>query len=157
MKPQLVVALSVLVFLVVTNAGCANQRLAAQCRWVGDDGLVRYSGCTTPITGEYIVSLGMDTEANIITDIYGRYGIKSVKEVTTTLQGKQHVRLFLVAITEDPGHRKMYELASKATGLIRPYVNVTPNYGHYVHQPADELVNCVVGGERRWTQRSKCD
>jgi len=114
-------------------AGCAQQRLAAQCRWVtsGDD-LVRYGGCGPAIYGEYIVSLGMDTEVNIITEIYGRYGIKYIKEVQTTLQGKQYVRLYWVALTDDPGFQKMFELASKATGWTHPYVNVTPNY---MHQP----------------------
>ncbi|SRR6266849_4172228 len=116
--------------LAILLAGCAERRLAARCQWVGDDGLVQYSGCKTAVKGEYIVSLGMDTEVNIISEIYGRYGIKYIKEVKTTLQGKQHVRLFLVVLTDDPGHQKMFELASKATGLVRPYVNVTPNYMH---------------------------
>lgn len=115
--------------LAILLAGCANARLAAQCRRV-DSGFVYYQGCTSPKPGEYIVSLGLDTDFSIISEIYGRYGIKYVKAVQTPTQGKENVRLFLVALTDDPGHQKMYELASKATGLFRPYVNVTPNYMH---------------------------
>lgn len=158
MKSMSLMLLSALVVLVVASAGCAQHRIASYCRYVDDEGLARYaSPCTSRKTGEYIVSLGSDTEPRILNDIYGRYQIQTITEVKAPAEyGKQHVRRFLLVLSKDPGPEKMQEIAANATGFIRPYVNITPNR----EKPADgaeEAVNCVVAGERRWTQRSKCD
>lgn len=150
---------SALVILVVTSGGCAQRRIASYCKYVDDEGLARYaSPCTPRRTGEYIVSLGSDTEPKILNDIYGRNEIKTVKEVKAPEEyGKQYVRQFLLVISKDPGHEKMYEIAADATGLFRPYVNITPNRENPGHETIDYFVNCVSGGERRWTNESKCD
>ena len=157
MNSRVVVALSALVFMVVA-AGCAQRRIASYCRYVDEESVARYANpCTPRKAGEYIVSLGTNTEPGILKDIYRRYEVQTIEEVKVPAEcGKQHVRRFLLVIGKDPGPEKMYEIAADATGLFGPYVNITPNRA----KPAgnvEDTINCVAAGERRWTQRSKCD
>ena len=129
MKPRLAIALCALGILVVSSAGCATRKIASQCRYVDDDGLVRYSEfCSPRKPGEYIVSLGLSTDTKIINEIYGRFAIQTIREVKAPPEyGKQYVRRFLIVITEDPGSEAIFEIAANANGWIRPYVNITPN------------------------------
>ena len=129
MKPRFSIVLCALAILVASSAGCATRKIASQCRYVDDVGFARYSEyCLPRKPGEYIVSLGLDTKTKIINEIYGRFAIQTMREVKVPPEyGKQHVRRFLVVITDDPGPEKMFEIAADVTGWIRPYVNITPN------------------------------
>ena len=135
MKPRVAIARCALVILVASSAGCAERMLSSQYRYVDDDGFARYSGLFLPRKpGEYIVSLGLDTETKIINEIYGRFVIQTMREVKAPPdEGKQYVRRFLVVIADDPGPEEMFAIAANATGWIRPYVNVTPNRIKPIH------------------------
>lgn len=47
------------------------------------------------VPGEYLVTLAAPARVQAITDLYGRFGIKSLKEIAPNV--------FLMALTEDPG------------------------------------------------------
>ena len=126
--------------LAILLAGCSTQRFAAQCRWVGDDGLVGYRGCTTGKPGEYIVGLGANTDVNIINELYGIFGIRSIKQLRepplyySLLGQKKMVEptpIFLLTITNDPGPQRMFDIGYDYGQLFgRAWVYVTPNYNH---------------------------
>jgi hypothetical protein len=56
----------------------------------------------TRAPGEYLVTLIPGAESKVIADLYGRFGIKDMKDLGSNL--------FLVTLTEDPGPAKMEEL-----------------------------------------------
>ncbi|OGW35525.1 MAG: hypothetical protein A2X58_00765 [Nitrospirae bacterium GWC2_56_14] len=56
----------------------------------------------TRAPGEYLVTLVPGAESKVIADLYGRFGIKDMKDLGSNL--------FLVTLTEDPGPAKMEEL-----------------------------------------------
>jgi hypothetical protein len=47
------------------------------------------------VPGEYLVTVATPARVQAITDLYGRFGIKSLKEIAPNV--------FLMALTEDPG------------------------------------------------------
>lgn len=70
----------------------------------------------TRVPGEYLVTLAADANKKAIADLYGRFGIKSVKDLGNNL--------FLVTLTEDPGPEVMEKLRGKNTFIKA----VQPNY-----------------------------
>jgi hypothetical protein len=121
----------------VLLAGCSTQRFANQCRLAGDDGFVWYRWCKSVIPGEYIVSLGEKHDVNVINELFGQFGIKSIKELReaspSCIRGctelVKPLPMFLVTITNDPGPQKMFEIGYDYGQLFgRAWVYVTPNY-----------------------------
>ena len=49
----------------------------------------------TRVAGEYLVTLAARAEVKAIADLYGRFGIKDIKDLRNNV--------FLVTLTEDPG------------------------------------------------------
>lgn len=56
----------------------------------------------TRVPGEYLVTLTAPAEVKAITDLYGRFGIKGIKDLGHNV--------FLVTLTEDPGPETMEKL-----------------------------------------------
>lgn len=56
----------------------------------------------TRAPGEYLVTLVPGADSKVIAGLYGRFGIKGMKDLGNNL--------FLVTLTEDPGPAKMEEL-----------------------------------------------
>ena len=52
--------------------------------------------------GEYLVTLAAPAEENAIADVYGRFGIRTIKRLANNV--------FLVTLTEDPGPAAMEKL-----------------------------------------------
>lgn len=55
----------------------------------------------TRVPGDYLVTLAEGADVKVIADLYGRFGIKSMKDLGRNI--------FLVTLTEDPGPSKMEE------------------------------------------------
>jgi hypothetical protein len=56
----------------------------------------------TRVAGEYLVTLAAPADVKAIADLYGRFGIKGIKELGPNV--------FLVTLTEDPGPEEMEKL-----------------------------------------------
>lgn len=59
----------------------------------------------TRVPGEYLVTVVAPAEVKAIADLYGRFGIKSVKKLGSNL--------FLVILSEDPGPATMEKLRAE--------------------------------------------
>ena len=70
----------------------------------------------TRVPGEYLVTLAADAAVNAIADLYGRFGIKGIKELGNNV--------FLVTLIEDPGLEKMEKLRGGNAHITA----VQPNY-----------------------------
>ena len=57
------------------------------------------------VPGEYLVTLSAGGEAEVITNLYGRFGIKEMKNIGHNV--------FLVTLSEDPGLVRMEELRAQ--------------------------------------------
>jgi hypothetical protein len=68
------------------------------------------------VPGEYLVTLTKGSDIKAITDLYGRFGIKSTKDLGNDI--------FLVTLKEDPGPIKMEELSKQNTSIKA----VQPNF-----------------------------
>jgi hypothetical protein len=68
------------------------------------------------VPGQYLVTLAAGAESRAISDLYGRFGIKAMRET-----GKG---VFLVTLMQDPGPAEMEKLGS-GNAQIRA---VQPNY-----------------------------
>jgi len=69
--------------------------LAAGCAWSQQ----------MRVPGEYLVTLSAPAEVNAIADVYGRFGIRSIKRLGDNV--------FLVTLTEDPGPATMEKLRAE--------------------------------------------
>jgi hypothetical protein len=56
------------------------------------------------VAGEYLVTLAPGTDAKAISDVYGRFGVKSVRPIGGNA--------FVVVLGEDPGLAAMQKLAA---------------------------------------------
>jgi hypothetical protein len=54
------------------------------------------------VTGEYVVTLAASADSGIIRDVYGRFGIKNIKELAPGV--------VVVTLAEDPGPAAMEKL-----------------------------------------------
>lgn len=68
------------------------------------------------VPGEYLVTVIAPAGVKAVTDLYGRFGIKSIRELAPNL--------FLVTLAEDPGPATM-EALHKGAAQIKA---VEPNY-----------------------------
>jgi hypothetical protein len=68
------------------------------------------------VSGEYLVTLAPTAEASAITDVYGRFGIKSMKGLGNNV--------FLVTFIQDPGQAAMDKLRAGNVQIKA----VQPNY-----------------------------
>jgi hypothetical protein len=57
------------------------------------------------LPGEYLVTLSAGGEAGVITNLYGRFGIKEMKNIGNNV--------FLVTLSDDPGLARMEELRAQ--------------------------------------------
>ena len=75
------------------------------------------------VSGEYLVTVAALADEKAITDLYGRFGIKSIRNL-----GKG---VFLVTLTEDPGPSTMEKLRAGN----RQIEAVQPNYAYRTGEP----------------------
>ena len=97
------------VIVAAALCACGNPTVSAQTPPVEGKSQQR-------VPGQYLVTLAAGAEARAINDLYGRFGIKSLRE---TMKG-----VFLVTLTEDPGPAEM----EKLRGGNAQIKAVQPNY-----------------------------
>ena len=68
------------------------------------------------VAGEYLVTVAAPAGVKAITEVYGRFGIKAIKEIAPGV--------FLVTVAEDPGPATMEALRRGAASIKA----VEPNY-----------------------------
>jgi hypothetical protein len=61
-----------------------------------------FSSRQTRAPGEYLITLAQGADVKVIAALYGRFGIKGMKDLGSNT--------FLVILTEDPGPARMEEL-----------------------------------------------
>ena len=75
-----------------------------------------FSSRQTRAPGEYLITLVPGADVKVIAALYGRFGIKGMKDLGSNI--------FLVILTEDPGPARMEELRGQSA-----YVKaVQPNF-----------------------------
>ena len=74
------------------------------------------------VPGEYLVTLAEGSDIKAINDLYGRFGIKSTKDLGNGI--------FLVTLTDDPGPAKMEELGKLNTSIKA----VQPNFVYRINR-----------------------
>ena len=82
-----------------------------------------YSSRQTRVPGEYLVTLDARADVKAITDLYGRFGIKSIQDLGRNI--------FLVTLTEDPGPAKMEDLLGQNEHIKA----VQPNFVYRINGP----------------------
>lgn len=104
------VALAMAAAGVVAGSACGNppgnQPAAPAGGWIQQ----------SRVPGEYLVTLAAQADVKAIADLYGRYGIKGIKEL-----GKN---VYLVTLAEDPGPAAMDKLRGESARIKA----VQPNY-----------------------------
>jgi hypothetical protein len=79
----------------------------------------------TRVPGEYLVTLAEGADGKVIADLYGRFGIKGMKDLGHGI--------FLVTLAEDPGPAKMEELRGRNVHIKA----VQPNFVYRVNGPGN--------------------
>jgi hypothetical protein len=79
----------------------------------------------TRVPGDYLVTLAEGADVKAIADLYGRFGIKGMKDLGRNV--------FLVTLTEDPGPAKMEELRGRNAHVKA----VQPNFVYRVNEPGN--------------------
>jgi hypothetical protein len=77
----------------------------------------------TRVPGDYLVTLAEGADVKVIADLYGRFGIKGMKDLGRNI--------FLVTLTEDPGPSKMEELRVQNAHVKA----VQPNFVYRINGP----------------------
>ncbi len=75
---------------------------------------------------QYIITLGPDADARVITDLYGHFGIRVVRELGHNV--------FLVILTEDPGPAAMEEIGGSDARIKA----VQPNFIYRNNGPGND-------------------
>jgi hypothetical protein len=75
--------------------------------------------------GEYVVTLVPGADVKVIDDLYGRFGIKSIKDLGGDV--------FLVILIEDPGPARMEELRGQNAHVKA----IQPNYMYRTNGPGN--------------------
>lgn len=75
----------------------------------------------TRVPGDYLVTLAEGADVKVIADLYGRFGIKSMKDLERNI--------FLVTLTDDPGPSKMEELRGQNAHVTA----VQPNFVYRIN------------------------
>jgi len=104
------------VVLAVVMAGMAAGAACGHGQGNPGPATMGFSSRQTRVPGEYLVTLVPGAHSKAIADLYGRFGIKSIKDLGN--------HLFLVSFTEDPGPARMEELRGQNT-LVKA---VQPNF-----------------------------
>jgi hypothetical protein len=68
-----------------------------------------FSSHQTRISGEYLVTLAAGADVKAIADLYGRFGIKSTRDLGHDL--------FLVTLIDDPGPARLEELRGQSAQI----------------------------------------
>ena len=76
------------------------------------------------VTGEYLVTLVAGTDVKVISEVYGGFGIKSLRDLGAGL--------FQVNLGEDPGPEKMEALRGQKSGIKA----IQPNFIYSTNSPA---------------------
>ena len=84
-----------------------------------------FSPRQTRVRGEYLVTLAPGTDVKVIADLYGRFGIKGIKDLGRNI--------FLVTLTEDPGPAKMEELRGQNAHVTA----IQPNFVYRTNGPGN--------------------
>jgi hypothetical protein len=84
-----------------------------------------FSSRQTRVPGEYLVTLVPGADVKVITDLFGRFGIKGVENLGNSM--------FLVILTEDPGPAAMEELQGQNAHVKA----IQPNYIYRTNGPGN--------------------
>lgn len=76
------------------------------------------------VAGEYLITLSPGTDTRVIADVYGRFGVRSIKAVGADI--------FQLNLADDPGPEKMEDLG-RQEARIRA---VQPNFIYRANLPA---------------------
>lgn len=78
-----------------------------------------------PVPGEYLITLAPGADVEVIADLYGRLGIKSIHGLEPGI--------FLVKFAEDPGFARM-DVLRRQNAQIR---SVQPNFVYRINGPGN--------------------
>ncbi len=112
-----------LIALAVTLAGAAA---GCACGGPAPDNLEAAPAARaqqTRVPGEYLVTLAARDSVKAITDLYGQFGIKGIRDLGRNL--------FLVTLTEDPGPARMEQLRGESAHIQA----VQPNFVYGIRGP----------------------
>jgi hypothetical protein len=84
-----------------------------------------FSSRQARVPGEYLVTLVPGADVKVITDLFGRFGIKGVENLGNSM--------FLVILTEDPGPAAMEELQGQNAHVKA----IQPNYIYRTNGPGN--------------------
>jgi len=79
----------------------------------------------TRAPGEYLVTLVPGADSKVIADLYGRFGIKGMKDLGNNI--------FLVVLMQDPGPVRMEELRGQSASVKA----VQPNFTYRTSKPGN--------------------
>jgi hypothetical protein len=78
----------------------------------------------TRVPGEYLITLVAGTDVKVIADSYGRFGVKSIKDLGAGI--------FQLTLSEDPGPEKMEKLRGQDVRIKA----IQPNFVYRANRPA---------------------
>ncbi len=81
-----------------------------------------FSSRQTRAPGEYLVTLAAGADSKAIADLYGRFGVKTLRSLGRNV--------FLVSLTEDPGPARMEELRGQSAQIKA----VQPNFVYRINE-----------------------
>ncbi len=119
MKHGLLRFISLSAVMLIRGAACASAPLPA----APTPALSSVSAQQNRAPGEYLVTLAPDTDSKAISEVYGQFGIKGIKDL-----GRNN---FLVKLTNDPGSEAMEELRSKDIRIKA----IQPNFVYHMMGP----------------------
>ncbi len=94
-----------MVYFIGLAAALAGAAMVSACRHTPGNPEATPAGALsrqTRVPGDYLITLAEGADVKAIADLYGRFGIKGMKDLGHNI--------FLVTLTEDPGLPKMEEL-----------------------------------------------
>ena len=104
--------IAIAVIVAGTAAGCTRDDVPGNPKAAPADAWSRQ----TRVQGEYLVTVAAGADVKAIADLYGRFGIKGIKDLGNNV--------FLVTLTEDPGPEAMEKLRGGNAHIKA----VQPNY-----------------------------
>ncbi len=79
----------------------------------------------TRVPGQYLVTLVPGTDVKAITELYGRFGIKGIQNLSPNV--------FLMILTDDPGPSTVEDLRGRDARIKA----VQPNFLYHANKPGD--------------------
>ena len=113
-----------MVYFIGLAVALAGAAMVSACRHMPSNPESTSAGALsrqTRVPGDYLITLAEGADVKVIADLYGRFGIKGMKDL-----GKN---IFLVTLTEDPGPAKMEELRGQNAHVKA----VQPNFVYRVN------------------------